>query len=105
VRRAVAVLASLVAPGAGHALLGAPGWGLAFALGAPFVTGLALRLGWRGLAIAALLRAVAAVHAARLVVAPGASPPPRRALVLVAATIAVGMLAQLVGERSGRPLG
>ncbi len=102
-RRVVAVVASLFAPGAGHALLGAPGWALAFSLVAPFFTGLALRLGWRGLVIAALLRGVAAVHAARLLTLPGAGPKGARAVMLVAATAAVGLFTQMAGERSGFP--
>lgn len=102
-RRALAVVASLVSPGAGQVLLGAPGQGLAFAVVAPFITGVVLRFGWRGLVVAALLRGVAAVHAARMVAMPGAAPRGGRAVFLVAASFAVGMFAQMVGERSGFP--
>ena len=103
VRRIVAIVLSLPFPGAGQVLLGAPARGLVFAVIVPFVTAIAVRFGWRGLLVAALLRAAAAIDTGKMYVHPGAVPKRGRAVYLFCAVVAVGLAAQLVGANSGWP--
>lgn len=104
VRRIVAVVASFVFPGTGQVLLGAHARGLVFAVVVPFITSVALRFGWRGLLVAVLLRAVAAVDTGKMYIHKIAVPKPGRALYLFCAAVAVGFAAALVGARSFPPM-